>query len=301
MKITNRLGLPEPLVRAVTPEARKRVPGRISLTTLTTPPQIHGLSFQHDEELVEDASDRIFALMGTLLHDKLESHAKTLHGEIAEEKLEYPVLGWTVSGKYDLSEMILEGELLTDYKLTSVYALKDGVKHEFVAQLNCYAHLIRHAGRNVSQLQIVAVGRDWSRRKALYDKDYPQQQVKVMSVELWTPEQTQAFMEERVRLHQDAEKGIWPECSPQDRWAKDPMFAVMKKGQKRAVKLYTTRHAAEWALAKDQYIQERPGESIRCEAYCRVSQYCEQRKRILAADAEAKTQNNQTQEKEIAK
>lgn len=279
-KITNALNLPEPLVRAVTRHPHKHVQGRISVTELVQPPQLRKLTLDHKDEIIEDASDRIWSLLGTLLHGVLERNAKGLKDTIAEEELSTTVLGWQVVGHYDLSEMILEGEWLTDWKLTSVWAVKDGVKPEWEQQLNCYAELIRRAGRTVNQLQIVAIGRDWSKSKARYDKDYPQQQVKVFTVPLWSSEDASQFLEERVRLHQKAEKGKYPECSPDERWMRDNKWALMKKGQKKAVKLYAKKKDAEEHLLSmvkgTHFIEERPGESVRCEAYCAVSKFCRQ-------------------------
>ncbi len=279
MIITNNASLPEPLVRAVSRHSHEHPPNTISVTSLIQPPQIRALTLKHDAELSEDASDRLWALLGTLLHHALEGHAQGVKNLTSEEELKMEVLGWTLIGHYDLSELLLEGELLTDYKLTSVWAVKEGVKTDWEQQLNVYAHLIRAAGRYIEKLQIVAIGRDWSKAKARYEKGYPQQQVKVMPVPLWTPEDTQAFIEERVRLHQEAEKGIWPDCTPEERWARPTIYALMKKGQKKAVRLYETKAAANFAMAKDQYIVERPGESVRCESYCSVSERCEQFKR----------------------
>lgn len=289
--ITNQLNLPQPLVLAVTPQPRERVAKRISITELSNPPQQRALKIQHEGELTEDASDRIFALLGQLLHGVLEGYAKDLDDIVAEEKLTMQILDYTVVGKYDLSEMILDGELLTDYKLCSLYSVRDGVKKEFEEQLNCYAELLRQNGRHVSQLQIVAVMRDWSRNKARFERDYPKQQVKVMAVPLWTSEQAKEFLEERVTLHRNAEAGDHAECTSEERWARPTQWALMKTGQKRAVKLYDTKHAAEWALAKNQYIQERPGASIRCEAYCAASTFCKQWYKLQHAEAEDKDPN----------
>lgn len=292
MQITNNASLPEPLVRAVSRHNHESVPNTISVTSLIQPPQIRALSLKHDSELSEDAADRLWALLGTLLHHALEGHAQGIKNLTSEEELKLEVRGWTLIGHYDLSELLLDGELLTDYKLTSVWAVKEGVKAEWEAQLNIYAHLIRAAGRRVNQLQLVAIGRDWSKSKARFDSSYPQQQVKVMAVPLWTSEETQDFIEERIRLHQQAEKGTWPDCTPEERWAKPDQWAVMKKGQKKAVKLYQSKHAAEFSVARDQYIVERKGESTRCESYCSVAPHCKQFKREKEAKSLLKQLEN---------
>jgi hypothetical protein len=281
MRITNNNSLPAPLVQAVTRDRKDRA-GHISVTEIIQPPQVRALMRQHDAELTEDAADRLWALLGTLLHQALEKNAIGIKNLTTEEELFMDVLGWKVVGHYDLSEMLLDGELLTDYKLTSVWAVKEGVKPEWEAQLNVYAELIRRAGRNVGQLQIVAIGRDWSKSKAKFDSTYPQQQVKVLTVSLWTPEETNEYIEERVRLHQEAEKGTWPECSEDERWARPTQWALMKQGQKRAVKLFMNKDLAERSAGVAQYVVERPGESVRCESYCSCQSVCPQYARMKA-------------------
>lgn len=284
--ITNNLNLPAPLVQAVTRHPRERKPNRISVTELIQPPQIRALTLRHDGEISEDSSDRIWALLGTLLHGALETHAQGLKNLVSEGTLKTTVHGWEVVGHYDLSEMLLDGELLTDYKLTSVWSVREGIKPEWEAQLNLYAELLRRSKRYVNQIQVVAIGRDWSKTKARFDSGYPQQQVAVIPVPLWSPEVAGDYLEERVRLHQEAEKGNWPDCSAAERWARPTQYALMKKGQKRAVKLFDNRETAESHVAKDQFVVERPGESVRCETYCSVSSHCQQYAAMKAAKTE---------------
>jgi len=284
MKISNNARLPEPLVRAVSRHDHVPRPNSISVTGLVQPPQLRALSIKHDGDLSEDAADRIWALMGTLLHAALEQHAQGLKNFTTEEELTTKVLGWEVVGHYDASEMLLDGELLTDYKLTSVWAIKDGIKPEWEQQLNCYAELIRRAGRPVQQLQIVAIGRDWSKSKARYDKSYPQQQVKVFDVPLWSQDKAAQFIEERVSLHQKAALGNFPDCTDEERWVRDKKWAVMKKGAKKAIRLYDDETTAKMHADTDPkyYVQFRAGEQVRCESYCPASTVCPQFNGYLA-------------------
>lgn len=293
MLITNKLGLPAPLVRAVSRHPRDRQPNTISVSELIQPVQLRALTLRHDAEIVEDASTRIWALLGDLLHYALEKSAAGLPNVITEQELSIEVLGWKVIGHYDLSEtadsdlssLVLEGETLTDYKLTSVYAIKNGLKPEWAAQVNTYAHLIRATGRRVAQAQIVALGRDWSKRKARYERDYPKFQVKKMMVGLWTPAQAQTYIERRVALHQHAEQGIWPDCTPEERWSKPTKYALMKKGRKTAIKLYNVEQEALQAITdKAHFVELRPGEEVRCEgSYCPVVKWCPQFAKIQAS------------------
>lgn len=282
MRITNKLGLPAPLVKAVTPTPRIRQPRRISITDLSLPPQLRGLRIQHENELEEDAADRIFALLGSLLHDVLEKYADSEAGEIAEEKLEMEIDGWTVVGKYDLSEteIILEGEVLTDWKLTSIYSLKDNDKPEWEEQINCYIELLRRHGRTVTKAQIIPIGRDWSKSKAQYSKDYPQQQVIIKPIRIWSSEEAVAYIRERIRLHELAEQGIWENCTKEERWYSGEKFALMKKGNKKATKLFDTEQEAKthqeiFNLVKGHEIQFRAGVNRRCASYCNVADYCD--------------------------
>jgi hypothetical protein len=285
MKITNKHGLPAPLVKAVslTRHESDDDPNAIRVSQVIMPIQLRALLKRHENEIEEDAADRIFALLGTLLHDRLENSAKDLADCTTEEALSMEILGWKVTGHYDLSEFTLEGEELTDWKLTSVYAMNDkSLKPEWDAQVNIYAELIRLAGKHVSKAQIVAIGRDWSKRRAERESDYPQRQVICRPVYLWTSKQVQVYMERRIASHQKAQReGVWPDCSPEERWAKPEVWAVMKKGRKRAVKLHYDEASANKHLEqvdKNHSIQHRPGESVRCKSYCPVSRFCPQAK-----------------------
>ncbi len=280
MKVTNNLNLPEPLVRAVMLRGdREYKPNTISVTGLIRPPQMRGLAVKHGGELTEDASERIFALLGQLMAEALATHAENLLGHLAEEQMEMTVLGWQVTGRYDLASSVLDEEILTDYKLTSVYALKDGIKTEFEQQLNLYKYLIESTTKRViSALQIVGVYRDWSKLKARYSSDYPKVQVETFNAPIWGTAEVKDFLEERVRLHQKAEQGEWPDCTPEERWAKPTIFAVMKQGRKRAVKLYESKELADRhaSNAPAHFVVKRPSQSTRCESYCSVSSVCSQ-------------------------
>lgn len=288
MKITNRYNLPAPLVKAVslTRHELDNDPNAIRVSEVIMPVQLRALLRRHEEEIEEDAADRIFSLLGTLLHDRLEQNAKDLVDCTTEEALSTEVLGWKVTGHYDLSEFTLDGELLTDWKLTSIYAMQDKtLKFEWEAQVNIYAELIRLAGKQVSKAQIVAIGRDWSKRRAERESDYPQRQVICRPVYLWTSQQVRTYLERRIALHQAAQReGTWPECTPEERWATPEIWAVMKKGNKRAVKLHYDAGSADTHIekaTKDKaklFIEYRPGESVRCKSYCPVSRFCQQAK-----------------------
>ena len=71
MKITNKHRLPAALVAAVS-SVWHWTKNRFGVTTLLEPPQILQLRQRHDDALEEDASDRIWLLIGTAVHEVLE-------------------------------------------------------------------------------------------------------------------------------------------------------------------------------------------------------------------------------------
>jgi hypothetical protein len=277
MRITNDLNLPAPLIAAVS-KTRQPVACQISVTELISPPQIRALTIKHWDEITEDASDRLWAAVGSLMHQMLESHADIPRHQ-AERTLSTVVEGVNVTGTFDL---YYEDGVLTDYKFVSVWTTMNGVKEEWQQQLNLYAHLLRLTGARVETLQIVAIYRDWSKSKA-FDSNYPSTQAQTFVVPLWSHDTAEDFLLERVRLHKKAEAGEALPCTPEERWERPTRFAVMKQGQKRAVRVFDTREEAENNVTKaGLYVEERPGTSVRCESYCRVASFCPQYARIVA-------------------
>jgi hypothetical protein len=68
-----------------------------------------------------------------------------------------------------------------------------------------------------------------------------------------------------------------PPCSGEERWERAPKFAVMKTGNKRAVKLFDEQGPAD-QLASEKgeghYVEFRQGESVKCQSYCLCASYC---------------------------
>lgn len=129
----------------------------------------------------------------------------------------------------------------------------------------------------MNRLQIVAIYRDWSKARA-QESSYPKSQAHVFEVPLWSVHRATKFLEERVRLHLLAEEGSFGECSSEERWERQTKYALMRRGRKSAIKLFETGEEARAAVTQaDQYVDVRPGASVRCESYCPVSAFCQQR------------------------
>lgn len=282
MKLTNRQNLPQAIYDAVKADPYTKGDADASVTELIGPPRLAALKREHASEIVEDAADRIYSLLGQSIHTILERANRT---GISERRFFMPVGGWTISGAFDA--YYADG-LLQDYKLTSAWSVKGGVKPEWEAQLNLGRLLIEHEEPTlkITKLQAVAILRDWSKLEARRDPEYPQSQVVVIDVPLWDREKAMRYLNDRVTLHQQARVTL-PQCSQEERWAKPAKYALMKVGGKRAVKLYDTEAEARAHASvdpKNLRVEVRPGESTRCEAYCSVAQFCTQYQQEKAAN-----------------
>ena len=291
--ITNNLGLPEAIVRAVANDSYSRGGADISITGLLKPARATALEAAHVGDLTEDAADRIWALTGQLIHTLLE---RSGGDAIREERLSAECLGWTVSGAMDELAASSDSAALdiNDWKFSTVWKFKDGVPADHVAQVNGYAWLLRENGFAVGTARITAIYRDWSKLEAKRDSAYPHSQVQVFQVPLWDAGHAVAWVEERVRAHQEA-RVVLPECTVEERWAKSDRWAVTKRGNSRATKLCDSEAEAAVVAAglqaavrkPDSYtITRRPGESTRCAHYCAAAPYCTQWQAIRMQDGE---------------
>ena len=275
MRITNNLGLPDPIVQAVANDTYTGGAANIniSVSSLDKPVRQRWLERLHRDEISEDAADRIWALLGSAIHSILER--ANVDG-IAEERLSVMVAGWRVSGAFD--HFTLGEGVLSDYKVTSVWSIRDGGRSAWKAQLNIYAHLLRAAGHVVRSVRAIAIARDWRKNEFLrYGSDgYPPHQVVVIELPLWTPEECDAYLLERVTAHQAASTDALPHCTREERWQRDAVWAVVKDGNKRATKLCASEAEAIAVIgeAKKMHVEFRPGIAVRCEQYCSVSEQC---------------------------
>lgn len=283
MKITNNYGLPKAFVDYATADRYSKGNADISVTTLIDSPRIRLLKDRHSKDLEADAADMIWPLLGTAVHSILEQ--STPSGNVVkEERLFMEVNGWTLSGAIDHQEIVDNVVHITDYKVTSVWSVILG-KAEWELQQNIYAQMIRKVkGMEVGSISICAVLRDWNRREASFKSDYPQSPVVVVQLNLWDDDKAQAYIEERITIHQSAQMehdlhDNIPDCTDAERWAKDDTWAVKKPGAKRAIKVCASyQEATDYvaALPTKHEIEHRKGEYTRCTNYCAVSEFCNQ-------------------------
>ena len=269
-KITNVYGLPDALVDAVKNDPYEGG-GDISVTKLIDAPQRRMLIKQNADLIVEDVSDRIFALMGQAVHAILE-RAKT--SAVVEKRLYMDVAGWKLSGQFDRCH-VADG-VLQDWKVTSIWKSKGDPSWD--KQMNLLRLLLEVNGVPIKKLQVAAIYRDWSRAAMLRTADYPSHNVGLIDVPMWTLEEAERFAIERVEAHKLAQFVGHAECTDEERWYSGNKFALMKNGGKRASKVADTLEEIG-EPPKGYTIIKRIGEHRRCKDYCEVANFCPQYRR----------------------
>lgn len=287
MKITNKFNLPETILNVLARPTYSKGKANISATELINSPRIVQLKRKHWDDVEEDASNMVWSLFGSAIHNILEHGKQENH--IVEERIHITHQGWHISGAVDLQEVYEDGIVINDYKTTTAWAVQND-KPEWEEQLNIYAWLIQKSkNKPIKGLRIVAIVRDWSQRDAVNREGYPQAPIVILDQQLWPFEKAELFIEERLKAHGEAyfeseTDGQLPECSSEEMWEKPTKYAVMKKGGIRAKSLHDTEEEATHILnqvGKDYFINVRIGERTRCESYCSVNQWCSQYQKYL--------------------
>lgn len=280
--LENELGLPLPLVRAIEHDTYNRGDSDFTTTELLTPPRVLELRRRNSDKIVQDASDLIFSLFGRVMHTILEKAADEQY--IVEKRYSIEFEGAKISGQIDLYDTHLK--VLQDWKITSRWVAIDGPKEEWVAQQNINRYLLWKNGIEVKKLENVLIYRDWSKIQAAMKSDYPQRQVEIVPIPLWDRPKVEGYLSERIAMHRAARSGELPFCTPVERWTRPTRWALMKKGQKRAIKLFDTEDEANGAVKDGQYVEERPGEDQRCIHYCDCLPFCAQGRELVQLHSE---------------
>ena len=296
MKITNIHNLPAPFVQAVMNDPYNKV-GDFSVTEVINPTRMIVLARQHEDELVEDASERVWSILGQAAHVILERAAPdnlvtenrlammwlkprndllSLSLEEAKELTGTLENGFILSGQSDL----VHNGILTDYKVTSVWTHVFGSRiEEWSKQLSLYRLLYHLHGIDIEKARIIEIFRDWQKSKAARDLSYPQSAVYEISIQLMSIEDTKKFLHDKLGelhyyLNHDEEP---PACTPDERWQQPSKWAVYKSSRhKRAFRVVESREEALTIAEKLEgaIIKERPSTPVRCLSYCPVAQFC---------------------------
>ncbi len=210
-----------------------------------------------------------------------------------------------ISGEPDL---VTPDGVIHDYKVTAVFSLGKGIKVEWEQATNIYAWLRSLKGEVTKGILITFILRDWMRSQAVQE-GYPPAGAQTMDVRLWSFDEQQKFISERVSLHLEAEQMLdddLPECTSDEMWEKPEAWAVIREMGKRAVKLFkgedfpegTERDVilsaanADAALRNEKKMKKgelpyivthRPGERTKCQSYCDAAGFCSQYREYVSA------------------
>lgn len=286
MNYTNELNLPQPFVDAVKSRHVYKSK-RYSVTEVLSGTCEAILKRRHDSEITDDVSQRIWALFGTAVHKVLEM-AQATDTQLQEQWFSVPVggLGYELSGIFDLYDDATG--TVTDWKTTSCWTVIFGDFEKWRKQTLAYCWMLRKYGFDAHRGKVVALLRDHSMRKAKTEKGYPPHPVFTIEWEFTEKDFKEIESDilwwfSEVAHEETVEDDYLEPCSPEQRWHKPDKWAVMKKGQKRAVKLYENEKDARVRAMNENrradmndlyYVEFREGEDTRCQSYCGVAQFC---------------------------
>ena len=195
-------------------------------------------------------------------------------GKIREKRFYADHNDTTISGAIDLIDPT--HGVVTDYKVTSAYSVKKGLKEDWERQLNLYAWLLRQNDMAVNKLQIVAICRDWMKSR-VGKYDYPDSMVVVLSVPIWRDGRQDDYVDQRVRVH--TQESTIP-CTPEERWARGAyQVNPTHSGGGKPRSFDTMREAADYINKKktgSYRVVDGDAKYVRCESWCEVAPFCPQ-------------------------
>lgn len=287
MILTNNLNLPQPFVDAATND-HEYTEGRYSVTELLGGTCEAILKRRHSDELTDDVADRVWAIFGSAVHEILKSADESesqLKENWIECQLDGSLSGYSLSGIFDLYDD--STGIVTDYKTASVWKVQFGDFDDWRKQTLMYCWLLQQIGFDAWTGRIVALLKDHSIRKARTEKGYPRHPVVTLEWHFSNADMEQIENEiyrwfAIVAAQSELDDDDLTPCDEQQRWHKPDKWAVMKKGNKRAVRVYTDKGDAHQRAAGENreagkelyYVEERMGEDTKCDSYCSVSDFC---------------------------
>ena len=296
MIITNKRKLPEAIVRVIkeTLNEPHNRPGEYSITTLQNGVLETQLTNRHFEEIEVDASKEIWAIFGTAIHSLLEKKARIEDGYLVERAVRYQfpahyqgynITAGAITGRCDLINF--NGEVsIEDYKTTKAAALlfKDTIE-KWKKQLKGYCAILNLSEHiEVHKCRIYALLKDWSEGEAKKNPNYPDAPCVPLDFNFSTEEIEQewtnlvdAYIKNKIGELTDSED--IPECTKEQRWAKDDSWAIVKAGASKASKIVRTSKQDAFEILKKEYgpaygIEERLGEDTKCLYFCKAKEFC---------------------------
>jgi len=297
MKVINDLGMPEHAFKAIClRQGRVERPkldfiGVSTLLSAPLPRFLYARYFDQVEVLASETMNALQGQLGHLLFDKIETETQT------ELHLKTEFEGTLLYGIADYYDEKLK--TLGDVKFRQVNSVTAGniSKDDYLEkQLNVYRWMARRMGLEVEHLQGDIFINGWVRYKAMGESNYPKAPYQKIIIPIWPDEQTTNYVRERIAVHDtrairllrdaladydEIDKAMMeiPICTDKERYTQPTKYAVMKEGQKKAVKLFDNSDSAYEFINTQKNnsnlsVTERKGGHIKCLFYCDVKQFC---------------------------
>lgn len=277
MKITNKLGLPQPFI-TLAEQDYDCADNEYRVTSLLKGVRETILERRHKDEIEQDVSNMVWMLFGTAVHGILENQQEG-KDELKEERIKVNIGDYILSGKFDLYND--ETKTVTDYKTASVWKIIHGDYTDWHRQLLIYCYMLQKTGFNACNGEIVAFLKDHSKSKAKFDKNYPQFPVQTVKFSFSDADfaECETWLNDKFAEIAKAEKlsdDKLPLCTLKERFNNGDKFAVKKKGRKTALRILDSMEdAAEWMEKNGgDSIELREGEDKKCIDYCSACEFC---------------------------
>lgn len=201
-----------------------------------------------------------------------------------EQRAYREIEGVKISGKFDF---IGEGSV-QDFKSTSVYTyINQTNKEKYPLQGSIYRWLNPELIHQ-DFMYIHYIFTDWSGAKAKSEKGYPQSRVLSQKYNLYSMEEIEAFIRQRVLLikkYMEAPEHEIPECTDEDLWRKETVWKYYKDPEKlsRSTKNFDNKHDAMRRFVEDGSVgavREVKGNVGACK-YCDAFPVCTQKDRLI--------------------
>lgn len=317
-KVTNREHIPLSVALFLAVDHYDYVPNTISATSLIRPLRQYILARRVPPGSdIPDVEDFISARMGTAIHDGIEKAWSVEETRIqAMKDLGYPqyiidrivfnpnpedlkpdsipvymelrsfkeVMGFRVSGKFDF----VGNGALEDFKSTSVYTwIKNRKDDDYILQGSIYRWLNPEIITNdVFTIQFIFT--DWQKAMSRADANYPPRKMMPRKFKLMSVEDTQQYVENRLKLVQqymNAPDEEIPDCTDDELWRSEPVWKYYSNpaNKTRATKNFTNEGEAIafWQNkgGKGEVVEVR-GQVGACK-YCPAFTVCKQKDRLI--------------------
>lgn len=255
MIVLNKYNLPNKIVDLVKSDEYEYKPNRYSATEILNSTREIILKRRYRDRLVIDVSDRVNMLFGTAFHSLMEEDKET-----NEIRIQHTIEGLaTLSGRIDVFEDYTVG----DYKTTTVYKVKTQDFSDWEMQGLIYAWLLRKNGKIATKMRFIAFIKDFSKGRREFEANYPESQIYVHEKNITSQDivDIEKFIIAKLtEIENNLNTSDLELPMPLDHelWKSPNVYAAMKNGGKRALRLYDTHEEATQHAGCD-YVDVRVG------------------------------------------